>query len=1201
LRLDVGGNLTVDGRISADGGNGSVNSDGGGSGGSVYITVGNALSGTGTIQANGGNGGLNGSIASVGGGGGGGGRVAVYYNAIGGTFPATGAVGGAHGLSGQAAGSPGTVHLAGPQPANITMCSGIYTSGTYTNLTIGAGCAVTFTGSLSVSGTLLIADTASLLVQGVLTATGSVSLSGNLTLQATSTIQSFGFGASGSRVLTIREPAGLPIPTVTINTDLIVVNGTAVVVDAATQANVLRVLGNVTVAAGGAIHADALGCPGSQSGLDAGGCAELSAPAVGGGATSREGGDQTGQSSAYVGGGGGAYGGAGADGVGAANPGGTPGQGGDQTYGSSTAPVLFGSGGGAGRRAGTITAVGTGGGALRLDVGGNLTVNGRISADGGNGSANSDGGGSGGSVYITVGNALSGTGTIRANGGNGGLNGSSSSVGGGGGGGGRVAVYYSNAGTPFPAVTANGGAHGLSAQGAAAAGSVVKIITDIQPPAPISPLTTGAVTSTSIVLNWTATGDNGNSGTASYYDLRYRTVTPIASEADYQTAVMVAGEPAPAVAGTLQSFRVTGLNYSTTYCFAIKAVDDAGNASALDLTPADTSTVCATTEAQDTTPPAPVANLAANPMQIVSGVDYTDRLSVTWTATGDDGSSGTAFNQELRYRAGTISGPVDDALFNSLVKVGGLGLPQTAPAAENIIVTGLLSNQLYSFVLKVCDEVPQCVYSNVAVQTVPLDVTPPANVTTLAVGSPVTNNSITLTFLSPGDDGTPAPVCPCGTPASYIIKYQAVATVADPNPIVDQPSFDAAVTAANVLLPLPAGQAQSVTITSLTPGTRYYFAVEAVDEMGNQGGLSNIPVSAVTQVGVDTIPPGQITDLQVVVGTVTDRTVQLQWTAKGDDGDMVGAAAAFDIRYSHNPITDANFNTALQVTGEPIPGPPGTGHSMTVTVTPFQYMTSNTAYYFAIKAIDDGGNRSTLGTLTNSNVDGTCTVNCKARTALRTHYNLVSVPLHGPLSPAAVFGPLDLTTDACGPGDLPCLYKWISSGLLDSDGYYQLMDPCGPYCVMEGDGYFFYTAGVSLLTAPGSPVPTHPGSDGHRLDSVEHAHITLQQGWSLIGNLFDKDVLLKDVNVRRVGGGSCTETIKTFAQAVDPDGIPNNGDEWVGNAIYVSTTDDGGGSTAVTFDDGNALTQDATLQPWQAYWFQVLKNDCTYELVVPKP
>ncbi len=73
-------------------------------------------------------------------------------------------------------------------------------------------------------------------------------------------------------------------------------------------------------------------------------------------------------------------------------------------------------------------------------------------------------------------------------------------------------------------------------------------------------------------FSWTAPGDDGSVGTASSYDMRYST-----TGTSWDDAIEVSGEPIPQVAGSAEAFRVTGLDFSTTYDFAIRAVDDYGN------------------------------------------------------------------------------------------------------------------------------------------------------------------------------------------------------------------------------------------------------------------------------------------------------------------------------------------------------------------------------------------------------------------------------------------------------------------------------------------------------------------------------------------------------------------------------------------------------------------------------------------------
>lgn len=159
----------------------------------------------------------------------------------------------------------------------------------------------------------------------------------------------------------------------------------------------IAVEGDLRIEAGGRITADGRGFPIG------------SGPGVGGGSP----------------GGGGSHGGHGGVGGSAGGP----------TYGTFAAPITFGSGGGL---SGASNA--NGGGAVRLVAGGELRIDGELSARGDTAStltpAYSPGGGAGGSVHVQAG-TLSGGGRIDAGGGKGfNL--------GGGGGGGRIAVRCSS-------------------------------------------------------------------------------------------------------------------------------------------------------------------------------------------------------------------------------------------------------------------------------------------------------------------------------------------------------------------------------------------------------------------------------------------------------------------------------------------------------------------------------------------------------------------------------------------------------------------------------------------------------------------------------------------------------------------------------------------------------------------------------------
>jgi hypothetical protein len=96
---------------------------------------------------------------------------------------------------------------------------------------------------------------------------------------------------------------------------------------------------------------------------------------------------------------------------------------------------------------------------------------------------------------------------------------------------------------------------------------------DTTPPSAATDLAASDPTSYSIALTWTAPGDDGNSGTAFQYDIRYSTVSEI-SEANWNAATQCTGEPNPQIAGSDETFTVTDLPSTATYYFALKAADE---------------------------------------------------------------------------------------------------------------------------------------------------------------------------------------------------------------------------------------------------------------------------------------------------------------------------------------------------------------------------------------------------------------------------------------------------------------------------------------------------------------------------------------------------------------------------------------------------------------------------------------------------
>jgi hypothetical protein len=323
ISLNVFGNISLQGTITANGIRGLSTGSGGGAGGSIALMA-HTLTGAGVISANGGAG--NGF-----GGGGGGGCIAIrcITNSFAGPITAFGG-------TSTLAGGAGTIYIqTSSQPAPNVLADNGSNIGTNTPLDLPQPVALT--------------------------------------------IQN---GAVAHLI------SSLPLNNLVIGP-----GGKFTSVPGRTNADI-AVLGNVTIQSGGAFSLDGLGY-GATNGPGAG--TNLNGTGSGAG-----------------------YGGIG--GASSQSPGGL-------AYGSASQPVDRGSGGGASSVGGS-----EGGGALRLTVGGGLTIDGQLSANGNPGVQDDAGGGSGGSIWLAA-NSFSGSGTISANGGAGEL------FDGGGGGGGRVAIY----------------------------------------------------------------------------------------------------------------------------------------------------------------------------------------------------------------------------------------------------------------------------------------------------------------------------------------------------------------------------------------------------------------------------------------------------------------------------------------------------------------------------------------------------------------------------------------------------------------------------------------------------------------------------------------------------------------------------------------------------------------------------------------
>jgi chitodextrinase len=228
--------------------------------------------------------------------------------------------------------------------------------------------------------------------------------------------------------------------------------------------------------------------------------------------------------------------------------------------------------------------------------------------------------------------------------------------------------------------------------------------------------TAQVITSNSVQLSWTTTGDDSLTGVASQFDLRYSTSAITAG--NFASATRWSGTPAPGTAGTRQSTTVTGLQPLTTYWFAIKTGDEVPNWSGISNV-----TSATTLAAPDAIRPAPVANLT------VTGSTETT-ATLNWSAVGDDSLTGTATSYDVRYS----TTPITAANWASATHASGEPAPGAPGASQNLTVSGLTRQNTYYFAVRVADEGGNIsALSNVPSVTTP-DQTRPSAINDLVVG-----------------------------------------------------------------------------------------------------------------------------------------------------------------------------------------------------------------------------------------------------------------------------------------------------------------------------------------------------------------------------------------------------------------------------------------------------------------------------------
>ncbi len=459
--------------------------------------------------------------------------------------------------------------------------------------------------------------------------------------------------------------------------------------------------------------------------------------------------------------------------------------------------------------------------------------------------------------------------------------------------------------------------------------NVFSVVTEDEavPPVAVADFTIFASSPNSITLNWTAPGDDGNSGTASQYEIRYSTSS--IDNGNFSAATLVSGVPVPQVAGSQESFEVTGLNPNTTYYFAIKTADEIPNWSDI------SNVVSGSTDLENIAPLAVTDFDAVNPTS--------SSITLTWTASGDDNSTGTASEYDIRYSTSSIT----DANWSSAAQLSGEPSPQVAGSSEQLVVSGLNPSTTYYFALKIADEVPNWSgLSNIASNITSVEQTAPSIVADLITLSP-TDSSITLSWTAPGDDGN------VGTASVYDIRYSTA--------MINDANWDQAVQIPDEPAPLVAGTQQSYTVYGLDTNTTYYFAIKTADEVPNWSGMSAVVIRATLR---DETPPAPIMDLSAAPGS-TGGSIEISWTPPegldfidnfdGSTSPSILASEAYLINYSNQMITEENWDSLLFFSDSDVSIDNLTPSSATISG-----LEPGMVYYVAMKVMDIDSNLSEL-------------------------------------------------------------------------------------------------------------------------------------------------------------------------------------------------------------------------------------------------
>lgn len=389
-------------------------------------------------------------------------------------------------------------------------------------------------------------------------------------------------------------------------------------------------------------------------------------------------------------------------------------------------------------------------------------------------------------------------------------------------------------------------------------------------PSAITNLSAASQASDSITLQWTAPGDDGATGTAASYSVKYALST-ITSESAWSGASSVSGAPAPAVAGTTQSMQVAGLSPQTTYYFAVRATDEAGNQGGISNSPS------VATLGADTTDP------------VISDVKVglsAHTVVINWTT--DEIS-----DSQIAYGATTGLGTI---VSNS-----------TFSTNHSITLSGLIANKRYYFLIHSTDAQGNTGSGETTLFLTTKDATPPTNASQFSASAG--DGKIILTWKKPNDNDFAG------------IKIQRALFAAPQSTNEGQTVYD--------------GGDSSTADSGLQNSTTYYYTAFAYDLSGNYASgvmVSAIPLAGAS--AEPAASPAEGTSEPTPVGGSPGQTVSESGnTAGASGGGTSGVSGAGTSLISNETLAQLSLTSITFLTaGESILVAPDTKNEVHILV-----------------------------------------------------------------------------------------------------------------------------------------------------------------------------------------------------------------------------------------------------------------------------